>query len=43
MTITPNVAKQKLQAGELVVGFGMRSMRTTEVAKIAKNFNQGGC
>lgn len=36
MTITPNTAKQKLQAGDLVIGFGMRSMRTTEVAKIAK-------
>lgn len=36
MSITPNVAKQKLQAGELAIGFGLRSTRTTDIAKIAK-------
>jgi 2-keto-3-deoxy-L-rhamnonate aldolase RhmA len=36
MTITPNTAKQKLEAGELAVGFGLRNMRTTDAAKIAK-------
>lgn len=36
MPMTPNYAKQKLAAGDLVIGFGMRSMRTTEAAKIAK-------
>ncbi len=36
MSATPNMAKQKLEAGELAVGFGLRSMRTVDAAKIAK-------
>jgi 2-keto-3-deoxy-L-rhamnonate aldolase RhmA len=36
MTMTPNTAKQKLQAGELSIGFGLRNLRTMDAAKIAR-------
>jgi 2-keto-3-deoxy-L-rhamnonate aldolase RhmA len=35
MTIIQNVAKQKLAAGELAVGFGLRSMRTVDAGRVA--------
>ena len=35
MTIIANAAKQKLAAGELAIGFGLRSMRTVDAGRIA--------
>lgn len=36
MPVVPNVAKEKLQAGELAVGMGLRQARTVDIARIAK-------
>ncbi|MEM9681895.1 MAG: aldolase/citrate lyase family protein [Pseudomonadota bacterium] len=35
MAIIENVAKQKLVAGELAIGFGLRSMRTVDAGRVA--------
>jgi 2-keto-3-deoxy-L-rhamnonate aldolase RhmA len=35
MTIIANIAKQKLAAGELAIGFGLRSMRTVDAGRVA--------
>ena len=36
MPVVPNIAKEKLKAGELAVGIGLRQARTVDTAKIAK-------
>jgi 2-keto-3-deoxy-L-rhamnonate aldolase RhmA len=36
MPIIPNIAKDKLKAGELALGFGVRNARSVDIAKIAK-------
>ena len=36
MPVVPNIAKEKLKAGELAVGIGLRQARTVDIAKIAK-------
>ena len=36
MPIVPNIAKDKLKAGELALGFGVRNARSVDIAKIAK-------
>jgi len=36
MPIVPNIAKEKLKAGELALGFGVRNARSVDIAKIAK-------
>ena len=36
MTTITNVAKQKLAAGELAIGVGLRQARTTDIGKIMK-------
>lgn len=36
MPVIPNTAKDKLKAGELAIGFGLRQARTVDTAKIAK-------
>ena len=36
MTIAANVAKQRLHAGELAVGFSVSHWRTVDIARIAK-------
>jgi 2-keto-3-deoxy-L-rhamnonate aldolase RhmA len=36
MPAIPNLAKDKLKAGELAIGFGMRQARTVDTVKIAK-------
>lgn len=36
MAIIPNVTKDKLRAGELAIGLGLRQSRTVEIAKVAK-------
>ncbi len=36
MTITPNHVKERLKAGKLALGIGLRQARTVDIAKIAK-------
>ncbi len=36
MAVVPNHTKEKLKAGEVCLGFGVRNARTVDVAKIAK-------
>jgi 2-keto-3-deoxy-L-rhamnonate aldolase RhmA len=36
MSIIPNIAKDKMRAGELALGFGIRQARSVDIAKIAK-------
>ena len=36
MPVIPNTAKEKLKAGELAIGLGLRQARTVDTAKIAK-------
>ncbi|MGY9054619.1 MAG: HpcH/HpaI aldolase family protein [Alphaproteobacteria bacterium] len=36
MSIIPNHAKEKMKAGELALGFGVRNWRSVDIAKIAK-------
>ena len=36
MAITPNLMKQKLARGELVVGLGVRHFQTVEIGMIAR-------
>ena len=35
MPVVPNVAKEKLKAGELAIGIGLRQARTVDIAKIS--------